>query len=270
MNATHDRAPLFTRVGDERFEPGPASRGPWDPGLLHGGAVGALVAHLLTEAVGLERQPTRLTVDLLRPVPMVPLTVRPVVLRSGARLSVARADVLAGDRLVATASLLALLPTPLDHVPAVTAGPPPDTPDEAADLWDLDPGADEFIGGALTFRFVPGPAGTLRGGAVWLRLHRDIVEGVAPGPLALAAAAADVPSVVADHEVRPPDDVGFINADTSLHLHRRPEGGWMRLTARSYWEPSGIGTVSAALADPAGPVGHVGQALVLARGLRPS
>ena len=45
------------------------ARGPWDPGALHGGPVAALLARA-AEPLLEPLQPVRLTVELLRPVPM--------------------------------------------------------------------------------------------------------------------------------------------------------------------------------------------------------
>src|SRR5471030_3095037 len=61
--------------------------GPWDPGMQHGGAPSSLIVWAA------ERIPTpqpmhiaRLTVDLMRPVPVAPLTIESEVLREGRKI----------------------------------------------------------------------------------------------------------------------------------------------------------------------------------------
>lgn len=260
-------APLFEVDGDD-FVPTGFARGPWDPGLLHGGPVGALVAERLQSVVDDAFQPVRLTVDLLRPVPMTRLQCDAELMRAGNRLAASHCTLRADGKIVAAGSLLALKPQELSPTEN-DAVAPPDTPDEAEDLWNLDGDREEFIGGGLTFRFVTTGEGT-SGGAMWLHLHRPVLAGRAPSPLARVAAAADVPSAVSSFDGRRYEDVGFINADISFHLYRLPEDEWVRVTSISRWESSGIGNVAAAVADRRGGIGRIGQALVLTPGLRPA
>ena len=258
---------LFTRAGG-RVTPTPFSRGPWDPGLLHGGAVGALFAETLQEVMDEAFAPVRLTVDLMKPVPLQEMTVECRVLRTGRRLQLLEADLRFGDAIVARASLLALRPVPLagdGFNPDVE--PPVDSPERAVDHWGLDPDQESFIGGAMDFRFILN-GGQLGGGVAWFRLRRDVFDdGVAPSPLARAAAASDVGGAVSARRGEGFPDVSFINADISVHLARLPAGEWIRLTSSSTWEPTGIGAVASQLSDAAGPFGRAHQALVLeARG----
>lgn len=263
MSASSD-VPLFEPDGDGH-RPTAFARGPWDPGLLHGGAVGALVSEVLQQQIDPTYQPVRLTLDLIRPVPMQRLVVTPEVLRTGTRLASVRATVTAGGKAVAVASLLALRPAPLDGPPNPPQ-PPPDLPAGAEDRWGMSIDDEAFLGGAMSFRFAI--ADTDRS-AMWLHLHRAVLPGAAPTPLARAAAAADVPSAVSSFEGIRYEGVGFINADVSLHLHRPIEGEWVRVTSMSRWEPTGIGTVAATLGDTAGRAGTVSQGLILAAGLTP-
>jgi hypothetical protein len=259
-------AALFEPAGPA-FRPGPHCRGPWDPGLLHGGAVGALLAEALQDVL-VGYQPARLVINLLRPAPMDDLVVDTRVVRTGARLGLAEALVTAAGKLVTTASLLGIAPADLGGPPQ-ESGPPPDSPEEAENRWGHSGDEEAFIGGGLAFRFAvqSDPASA---GAAWFRLVRPVLAGREPSPLARVAAAADVPSAVAVFDGVRFDGVGFINADISFHLYRLPQGEWVRLTATSRWEPNGLGTVSAAVWDTTGRVGTAGQALVLASGLTPA
>ena len=254
---------LFARDG-RRVRPTPLSRGPWDPGLLHGGPVGALFADTLQEAMDPDFAPVRLTVDLMKPVPLDDLEFEARVVRTGRRLQLLEGELRFGGAPVARATLLALRPVPLVGEGFNPEVPPPaDTPDDAADHWGLDPEQESFIGGAMDFRFILNE-GQLGGGVAWFRLRRDVFDdGRPPSPLARAAAASDVGGAVSARRGADFPDVSFINADISVHLARLPAGEWIRLTSSSTWEPTGIGAVASELSDTTGPFGRAHQALVL-------
>src|SRR5215472_13997848 len=79
---------LFLLDG-EAFLPTELARGPWSPDALHGGPVAALLARAADRipAPG-PMQVARLTLDLLRPVPLAPLTLASRVLRPGKKVQV--------------------------------------------------------------------------------------------------------------------------------------------------------------------------------------
>ncbi len=67
---------LFERDGS-RFVPTPLARGPWSPKALHGGAPSALFASVCEmHDPGPADFVARLTVELMRPVPLAPLELR--------------------------------------------------------------------------------------------------------------------------------------------------------------------------------------------------
>src|SRR5690606_18380399 len=75
---------FFTRDGD-RFVASELVRGPWDPRFAHGGPPSALLARE-AERLGREHgapHVARLTIDLLRAVPITTLEVRSEVVRAG-------------------------------------------------------------------------------------------------------------------------------------------------------------------------------------------
>ena len=99
---------LFVRQG-ETYVPTASAGGPWSPSHLHGGSPTGLLALLMEQATadsGLRL--SRLTVDLLRPVPAAPLTAELAVVRAGRRLRVLQASLLADGVEVCRASGLFL------------------------------------------------------------------------------------------------------------------------------------------------------------------
>src|SRR6478672_4677072 len=81
--------------------------GPWDPKLQHGAAPSSLICWAV------ERLPSpvpmrvaRLTVDLMRPVPVAPLTLETEVLREGRKIQLCAVKLRAGDVVVVMATVL--------------------------------------------------------------------------------------------------------------------------------------------------------------------
>ena len=61
-------------------------------------------------------------------------------------------------------------------------------------------------------------------------------------------------------QLRLAPEVGSINSDLSLYLHRDPRGDWLGLDARARMQDNGTGLVDTTLYDEDGPVGRVLQA----------
>ena len=94
---------LFVPEG-ERFLPTELCRGPWSPDAQHGGPPAALLARALERfGGGDEMQVARLTVELLRPVPLAPLAVTARFARPGRKVQLVQAALRAGDAEVARA-----------------------------------------------------------------------------------------------------------------------------------------------------------------------
>src|ERR687892_2839601 len=88
--------PLFTPRGPD-FVPTEHPRGAWPPRHQHGGAVAALVARAVERTAGPDFAVTRLTVELMRPVPLEALAVDISVPRPGRRVVGIGVALSAGD-----------------------------------------------------------------------------------------------------------------------------------------------------------------------------
>ncbi len=234
--------------------------GPWDPGLQHGAAPSSLICWAV------ERLPSpapmrvaRLTVDLMRPVPVAPLTIETEVLREGRKIQLVAVRLLAKGNEVVRATALRIRREPRE-LPGPAICPPHDLrPPELGHLPATAMGRTPFLQG-LTMRTVrggftqPGPA------AVWYRADMPIVAGEAISPLMRAAIAADFcngTSSVLDFR-----DWTFINADLSVSLAREPVGEWILLKAETWAGPDSIGIAAARLADRTGYFGRAVQSVL--------
>jgi acyl-Coa thioesterase superfamily protein/acyl-CoA thioesterase superfamily protein len=262
---------VFRRDGDA-FVPTGHARGPWDPGQLHGGAPGALIA----EAVQAEGYlVARLTIDFLAPVPMAPLTVSARTTKPGRNLQVAEAEMEADGRAVLRARAVRLrrghveLPPDVDEPggadpgAAGSAAARPGAPNTGRPgTFPHDDGHDEgFHRTAMDIRFIDGDYG--KGPArAWFRLQLALVDDAPASPLARAIAAADFGngiSRVVDFE-----DFLFVNTDLTVHLHREPQGEWVLVDARTRLEPHGAGLAQSTLSDERGQLGLAAQSLFVA------
>ena len=238
--------------------------GPWDRSMQHGSAPAALVAWAV-EAIPtpLPMQVARLTLDLMRPVPVAPLTVSSRIVRGGRKIQLCEIILSAEGVEVVRASALrvverqALCPGGLGLAPPSTAQPDElPAPSRFAGMGSpfLDGVSMRIAHGAFD---KPGPS------AVWYRADRPIVDDAATTPLMRAALTADfcngTGAMLDIH------DWVFPNADLTLHLARPPEGDWILLEADNWIGPDGVGVASGRLADTHGEFGRVTQTLVVAR-----
>ncbi|HEX8742287.1 MAG TPA: thioesterase family protein [Thermoleophilaceae bacterium] len=254
---------IYVADGDS-YVPTALARGPWDPGAQHGGAPAALLARELErESGGLGL--VRITLELLRPVPLEPLTVATRVVRGGRRVQLTEATLAAGGTEVCRALGLALA-RPAGASPEIAAAAAPLPPPDGVEPSPSPPGEKPMFGGdGVELRFVkgrfqePGPA------AAWTRLRVPLVEGEDPTPVQRVAAAADFGNGVSaaldwtDHV--------FINPDLTIYFVRPPRGEWVGLDSRTAVEADGVGLSESVLHDRDGVIGHAAQALIVgARG----
>jgi len=249
---------LFVPAGPDTWLPTDLARGPWDPTALHGGPSAALLARAI-EPLLAPLQPTRLTVELLRPVPVAPLHVTARSRRDGRKIRIAEASIEHDGVVVATAVALAIRTTRLTVAEQSTERPPgPEEgvePDRSLDPYEgfHNKGVEHrFVRGA--FR-VPGPA------TDWIRLRLPLVPDEVPSPLQRVAAAADFGNGISGLDLM--NELLFINPDLTIHLSRLPVGEWVCLDARSRYEPEGIGIAVSDLFDEIGSIGRSIQSLLL-------
>src|SRR3954449_7186166 len=122
---------LFHIDGDT-FVPTGLARGPWSPDAQHGGPPAALLVRA-TEAVDAPApmQVAGATFELLRPVPLTPLTVATEVLRPGKRVQLVGASLRAGEVEVMRATSLRIRTADLPVEVGIDAGVP-DLPETTA------------------------------------------------------------------------------------------------------------------------------------------
>jgi hypothetical protein len=262
-----DPAGLFLPDGD-LFVPTELARGPWDPTALHGGPVAALLARAVEARPddGPVMDVSRLTVELLRPVPLRPLRLEGSVVRPGRKIQLVEAAVVdeATGTEVARARALRIRSSAvgLPDDPLLTPEPSPPGPQAATlERSEISESHTAFHNSGAEHRFLAGTWNEAGPVTVWIRLLAPVVAGEEPSPLQRPVAAADFANGIA--RVLPWDDYVFINADLTVHLHRVPSGEWILLDSRSFIGPQGVGMAESVLADADGRIGRSVQSLLV-------
>ena len=249
------------RVDGDRAVTSPNAAGPWDNTMQHGSAPAALVVWA-AEAIltPVPMRIARVTIDLMRPVPVAPLTIQTEVLREGRKIQLCAVRLLAGNVVVVGATVLKIkaqalnLPLEVAELPVELPGPDSAPEEEAA--FSSSPFVTGISLRAARGRFgVPGP------GAIWYRVDRPLVEGAKVSQAMRAVVAADFcngTSAALDFR-----QWTFINADLTVNFARQPLGEWILLDAESWIGPDGAGLAMARLADARGYFGRAIQSLVI-------
>ncbi|WP_165950252.1 thioesterase family protein [Actinomadura sp. GC306] len=257
-------AALFERDGS-RLVPTDHARGPWRPDALHGGAVAAVLANAVDVP---ERTPTRLTIDMLGPVPHVPLTVRVTRPEGGRRVVRQEITLLADGTPVARASCVAVRKSDVELPEGATDHPNPFGGVPVPELTTPTPGAREAVGydcfdsGAIRVRRLDAdrvPAGSA---GLWIGLLLPVVAGEPMPPIARVAAAADYSSTATNMRLDQ-RKWSFMNTELTVHLSREPAGDWVGLMAAGVVQPVGAGLSVSTIYDAAGRLGQSAQALVI-------
>lgn len=260
-NRCSDNTCVFRRQG-ERILPTALARGPWSPDAQHGGAPAGLVAGLAEEALAPEGyQLVRLTLELLRPVPVAELTAT-VDAEGGRAVRRVRVKLHHDGKTVASGLAVMVRGAPISEGAAASerALPPPAQCHEPVRIpgmaeeesFHYTAMASKVAGGST---LEPGPA------AAWLRLNVPLVEGMETTPLMRAAAASDFGNGLS--WTLPLDRYLFANTDLTLYIQRPPVSEWVGVDSRTWIETSGIGLTRSVLHDENGPLGVAQQNLLV-------
>jgi hypothetical protein len=260
---------IFIAAGDGRFEPTEHARGPWDPRALHGGAPAALIARAFECMEPGARLPiARLGFELLKPIPLAPLTLTTRFVRTGRRVQELAAELTAdlgtgAEEPICRASALRLQPIPAG-LPGNGQAPPPAMPGpehgEAVEFALNRAAGTSFATSGMEMSWLNDPWGQ-GPGKVWMRLRHPLLPDEPPTPLVRAVATADFGNGVSAE--LPFEDYLFINADLTIHLWRNPRGEWIGLDAQTLLQDGGTGVAESVLHDERGAVGRAFQTLVV-------
>jgi hypothetical protein len=244
-------------ISDGQFVPAPWACSVWGETILHGAALAGLMAREVERFAATAETPVvRLTLDLFRPPPLVPLSVQTRTLREGRRIHVVEAALLAEGTEVAHAVGMLLRTTAGEgtHVTIepLTSGPDELEPESGRLLRDT-----RYFHSKLEIRPLPDAvAGKSR--PLWLRWHGQLVEGEEWSPLARVAATNDVLNGMSSRVIA--NRSGSINVDSTIYLQRMPKGEWIGMDPGRVDGANGIAVAWTPLFDVDGAFGAASQA----------
>lgn len=254
---------LFRRVDATHFIPTELTRGPWTPDAQHGGPPSALIVHALdANHPEPDKLLARLTVEILRPVPLSQLTVNTGVLRTGKRVSLVGASILAGDLEVARAQGLRIRQQAFGDIHN-SGSPPALAPEDVADRVTVLHPAPEvaFHQNGVEFRVVRGQLDEAGPVTLWARLLVAVVEGVEASPVEAVVALADFGNGISWE--LPLSNYLYINPDLTVNLVRPPVDEWIQMESRTILSEMGSGLAESALGDRLGRIGRSLQSLLV-------
>ena len=252
------------KVSGEHVETRPSAAGPWDATLQHGAAPAALIAWA-AEALesDVPMRVSRLTIDLLRPVPVAPLELHSEIIRQGKKIQVTAVRLRCNGAEVARASILKVrLSSPALNENMCNVELDVSAPEEARARTGGRTIDSPFLRGVASCDAVRryGPA---QSSATWFRVDQPIVEGHAVSPLMRAAVAADFCNGVSSKLSA--KEWSFINADLTLTVARPAIGDWILLDAETWLGNDGGGSAMARLGDAKGYFGRAVQSVLIER-----
>lgn len=251
-------AEAFYELDGDRMIPSELTRGPWDPKTQHAGPPSALLARAIELCEPRDAMRVgRVTVEILAPVPIEPLTLDAAVVRPGRSVEMVEASLEGAGGVLMRALGWRLVET--DISADWEQDEPPLGREEAEALQFFPTG--ESVGWHTAMEIVfargrflePGPA------TVWMRPRVALVAGEEITPVQRVMLAAD-----GGNGVSAPLDWGrfiFINTDLTVHLLRPPEGEWVCLDSVTHVD--GLGMTDTALWDARGRIGRAAQTLLV-------
>ena len=254
-------AAFYEQVGAGRYVATAATAGPWSAQAQHGGPPSALAARELERHEPDDGQRlARISIDILRPVPVAELAIRTRTLRPGKRVALLEAVMTAGgqDVLVARGWRIArsgaapVVGKPIE-IPAIPA---------ASRAPRFPGGHVEGYLAEIDWRFVTGKFDEPGPCKVWARPRIPLLPGEDLSPVCRTLLVADSGSGVS--MALDPTRYIFINVDLTVILHRDPVGEFVLLDAESTMGGTGTGLAETQLADPGGVFGACVQTLLVA------
>ena len=254
MNDTSLAPSFFRKICEHHYAPTHATIGPWSTEAQHGGPPSALLAHALrTFPASGNFMVSRITIEILGPVPVSPCEIRVEQVRGGKRIELLKAQYFSQGKLcmIAHAWRLemvegAVVPVREPFVLPTLPGPQPQ---------EFFPGITYFpYGHALEWRCVQGGFTSMGPATVWARSRIPLVEGLEIDPLeSLMLMIDSANGVSAELDIM---KWTFVPVDLTVGLFRQPVGAWVGMTAHTTLEGQGIGQTNTVAFDATGSLGR--------------
>lgn len=248
----------YERLGDARYRSTVATRGPWSPDHQHAGPPSALLGGALAAVLTVGRV-TRVTFEVLRPVPITDLTVTASLDRPGRRVAMASGALADDDGPVLLARAWAIRTQPTDVAADSDWTMPPVAGTRSASFFDV--AWDEGYHASMELRTARGDFTEPGDAAVWFRCLVDVTDDVPITPLQRVLAAADSGNGASAR--MDPAQWLFVNTDLNVHLSDHPQDEWVGLDAQTRFAADGIGLATSNIHAAQGRIGTGSQGLLV-------
>ena len=250
----------FYSLDGDRATPSELTRGPWDSNSQHAGPPSALLARAIELCEPREGMRIgRVTVEILKPLPIEPLTLNAQVVRPGRSVELIEASIEGPREELARVRGWRLAESDIEADWEQDDPPPGRQHAEALEFFPTGEAAGWHTAMEIVFargRFLePGPA------TAWMRPRVALVAGEEITPLQRVMLAADGGNGVS--APLPWDRFIFVNTDLTVHLFRPPTGEWVGMAAETTLGPAGSGVATSRLYDSTGEIGRGAQALLV-------
>lgn len=249
---------FYEQLDEDWYQSTEHTAGPWSSESQHLGPPSALLVRELEKCAPRANMAlSRVTFEVLGPVPVDELTISADVVRAGRSVELLAAELRHDGRPVLRAQAWRISRGDTEAV----ATPQKTTLPEPVDCAPMELPESWLCGylAAMEWRSVSGGIFSPGDAVVWARQSMPLIDGEEPTALQRLFTIADSASGVSSRL-----DIAewyAINTDLSVHLHRQPEGEWFALEAETVIGPSGVGAASSVLHDRLGPVGRTAQSL---------
>lgn len=245
-----------------RYLAGPATEGPWDPRLQHGGPPTALAVSVAEDAIQAQTGrddlvALRVSADFVGAVPVDELDVQTRILRAARSAALVEVTLSTAEHDHLVARIWFVRDADTESI-APPLEPPRAVPDEPGQFDLSFPYANSldcrFLYGRMR---LPGPA------AAWVRPTLSLVAGREMSGLTRVALIGDSASgISAELDFA---EWSFLNVDLDIHLARPMRGEWLLLEAATQLGPRGSALTRSTLSDANGLLGAGLQTLVVSR-----
>ena len=250
-----------------------AAQGPWMPEACHAGPPTAALARELEmhcSNTGIEKQLLRMTINLLRPIPMDGFCVSVTTEKEGRSAAYLRAEMHNRDgKLCAVVTSLHQALNDIGKVPTVSI-PPPDL----KVLQDYKSNGEQSDYARSMFPAVEGFASSIDvvcadpsddsgddpHRTIWMRTPQLIAEEKMSPFQSICPIADCGNGFTANAGI---DSFRFMNTDLTISIHRLPSSQWLASRALSHWGELGYGAAFASLFDELGSIGMAAQTLLI-------
>lgn len=245
---------FFNQITESQFVPSSATIGPWSPDFQHGGPPSSLLTHALrTHPSSGNFRISRVTIELLSPVPLTPCEIKVEVLRGGKRIELLRGEYRSEGKCYLVAHAWRIISEVGVTSPISDSYEIPLLPEPQDQLFF--PGASSFpYGEALEWRFVKGGFESLGPATVWTRPRIPLIENHDMNGLeALVLMIDSANGISAELDFH---QWSFVPVDLTVGVFRQPEGPWVGMDARTVIGNDGIGQTTTVAFDRKGKVGQ--------------